>query len=184
VFVGKGFCRPAGAGCSWGTEPSAHALGYRLSALRAWGRGVGGREAAEVHRDRTRFFFLSFRYRSRYRSRYRRVRRGFAGRVHRPPGACRVGMLGMATTDTLAALRLCGLSGSYSGALSRGVAAIGCWRSGERDLSPPPGLGVHGGRNPALTRWAIVCRPSGPKATALEGARLPRCIGIGPGSSF
>jgi hypothetical protein len=78
-------------------------LGYRLPALRAWGHGSVGREAAWVCRDRTRFFSVSVRYRSRFRSRFRRVRRGVAGRAPCPPGACRVGMLGMATTDTLAA---------------------------------------------------------------------------------
>ncbi len=40
---GKGFCRPCRG---WvfirGMEPSAHALGYRLTALRAWGHGFGG----------------------------------------------------------------------------------------------------------------------------------------------
>ena len=35
-----GFCRPAGAGFHGGTQPSAHALGYRLTALRAWGHGL------------------------------------------------------------------------------------------------------------------------------------------------
>jgi hypothetical protein len=40
AFRGKGSVAPPGAGCSWGTEPSAHALGYRLSALRAWSRGL------------------------------------------------------------------------------------------------------------------------------------------------
>jgi hypothetical protein len=39
---------------------------------------------------------------------------------------------------------------------------------GEGVLSPLPGLGIDGGRNPALTRWAIICRPSGPGATALD----------------
>jgi hypothetical protein len=82
---GKGICRPCRGWFSMGgTEPSAYALGYHLSALRAWGHGFGGREAAEVHRDLTRFFLLSFRYRCR--SRYRRVGRGFAGRVARMPG--------------------------------------------------------------------------------------------------
>jgi len=58
-----GSVAPLGLGVDGGTEPSAHALGYNLTALRAWGHGFGGREAAEVNRDRTRFFFLSFRYR-------------------------------------------------------------------------------------------------------------------------
>jgi hypothetical protein len=88
---GKGFYRPSGAGFHGETEPSAHALGYHLSALRAWGHGLGGREAAEVYRDRTGFFPVSFRYRRRCRSRSRRVERGFAGRAHRPPGVCRSG---------------------------------------------------------------------------------------------
>jgi hypothetical protein len=38
---GRGICRPSGAGLHGGTEPSAHALGYRLAALRAWGQGLG-----------------------------------------------------------------------------------------------------------------------------------------------
>ena len=54
----------------------------------------------------------------------------------------------------------------------------------EGNLSPRWGWVFLVGRNPALTRWAIICRPSGPGATALEAARLPRCIGIGPGSSL
>ncbi len=36
-----GSVAPLGLGVHGGTEPSAHALGYRLSALRAWGHGVG-----------------------------------------------------------------------------------------------------------------------------------------------
>jgi hypothetical protein len=40
---------------------------------------------------------------------------------------------------------------------------------GEGNLSPLPGLGFLGGRNPALTRWAIVCRPSGPGAGISAG---------------
>ena len=33
---------------------------------------------------------------------------------------------------------------------------------------PSRGWVLMGGRNPALTRWAIICRPSGPGATALD----------------
>jgi hypothetical protein len=94
AFVGEGVLSPLpGLAVHGGTEPSAHALGYHLTALRAWGHGFGGREAAEVYRDRTRFFSVSFRDRCRCRSRYRRVRRGVAGRVARTQGACLVGML-------------------------------------------------------------------------------------------
>jgi hypothetical protein len=39
--VGRGSVAPAGAGYSRGTKPSAHALGYHLAALRAWGHGLG-----------------------------------------------------------------------------------------------------------------------------------------------
>jgi hypothetical protein len=53
---------------------------------------------------------------------------------------------------------------------------------GQRFCRPSRGWLCMGGRNPALTRWAIIWRPSGPGATALEGARLPRCIGIESGS--
>jgi hypothetical protein len=74
-----------------GTEPSAHALGYYLAALRAWGHGLGRTEADKVYRDLIRFFLLSFRYRCRCRCRSRRVGRGVAGRAHRPPGVCRFG---------------------------------------------------------------------------------------------
>jgi hypothetical protein len=50
AFVGAGVLSPLpGLGVHVGTEPSAHALGYRLTALQAWGHGLGGREAAEVH---------------------------------------------------------------------------------------------------------------------------------------
>jgi hypothetical protein len=91
VRAGEGVLSPLRGWFFWGTEPSAHALGYRLTALRAWGHGLGRAEAAQVHRDRTRFFSVSSRYRCRCRSRYRRARRGVAGRVHRPPGACRFG---------------------------------------------------------------------------------------------
>jgi hypothetical protein len=38
------------------------------------------------------------------------------------------------------------------------------WGVWDGVLSPRPGLVIHGGRNPALTRWAIICRPSGPGA--------------------
>jgi len=41
----------------------------------------------------------------------------------------------------------------------------------------PLGLVFMGGRNPALTRWAIVWRPSGPEAMAWEDPKLRRCIG-------
>ena len=38
-----GFLSPLpGLAVHWETEPSAHALGYHLSALRAWCRGDGG----------------------------------------------------------------------------------------------------------------------------------------------
>jgi hypothetical protein len=94
-----------------GTQPSAHALGYRLTALRAWGYGLGP-EAAQVHRDRTRFFPVSFRYRCRSRSRSRRVWRGVAGRPSRPMGACRVGSLRMATGSVAMELDLRGRSRS------------------------------------------------------------------------
>jgi hypothetical protein len=40
-----------GLGVHVGTEPSAHALGYRLTTLWAWGHGFDGREAAEVYWD-------------------------------------------------------------------------------------------------------------------------------------
>jgi hypothetical protein len=36
----SGFCRPAGAGSRGGREPTADAVGYRLSALRAWSRST------------------------------------------------------------------------------------------------------------------------------------------------
>jgi hypothetical protein len=71
-------------------EPSAHALGYRLTALRAWGQGLGP-ESAQVHRDGTRFFPVRSRCRCRCRYRYRRVMRGVAGLAHCPPGSCRFG---------------------------------------------------------------------------------------------
>jgi hypothetical protein len=193
---GKGFYRPSGAGFHGETEPSAHALGYHLSALRAWGHGLGRPKAAKAYRDWPRFFPVSFRDRSRSR----RVERGFAGRAHRPPGACRSGSFvgweqcpfatfcdfcghslgieaegshakarrreegrgrggcrsaktslvnetgriskrwkqgdfGSATTDTLAASRLCGLSVSWPGAMERrsrpGV------RGGRGSVAPP-----------------------------------------------
>jgi hypothetical protein len=88
---GRGSVAPLGLGVHGGTEPSAHALGYRLTTLRAWGHGSVGREGAWVCRDRTGFFPVGFRYRCRFRSRYRGVGPGFAGRVHRPQGACRFG---------------------------------------------------------------------------------------------
>ncbi len=137
---------PLGLGVDGGMEPSAHALGYRLTALRAWGHGSLRREAAWVFRDRTRFFSVSVRYRYRFRSRYRRVRRGVAGWVRRPPGACRVGMLGMATTDTLAALRLCGLSASSSGAMKR---RLDLGVRGGRGSVAPPGAGCSWGTEPS-----------------------------------
>ena len=59
-----------------------------------------------------------------------------------------------------------GLSDSCSGALSRGVAAIGCWRSGEGVLSPLWGWAPINPEHTRLTPWATVFRPSGPGATA------------------
>ena len=44
------------------------------------------------------------------------------------------------------------------------------WRPGSWGFCRPcRGWLCMGRRNPALTRWAIICRPSGPGATALEG---------------
>ena len=74
-----------------------------------------------------------------------------------------------ATTDTLAASRLCGLSASCSGAFSSSGEAIECCRTREGICRPCRGLVLMRGRNPALTRWAISCRPSGPGATDWEG---------------
>jgi hypothetical protein len=86
VFVGAEVLSPLpGLAVHGGTEPSAYALGYHLAALRAWGHGFGGCEAAEVYWDRIWFLPLGFRYRSR--SRYRRGWRSLAGRVPRPLGA-------------------------------------------------------------------------------------------------
>ena len=45
---GRGSVAPLGLDFDGGTEPSAHALGYRLTALRAWGNGLGGAEGAEA----------------------------------------------------------------------------------------------------------------------------------------
>jgi hypothetical protein len=53
----------------------------------------------------------------------------------------------------------------------------------KRGICRPSGAGFMGGWNPALTRWAIVWRPSGPGATAWEDPKLPRSIRIEPGSS-
>ncbi len=40
--VGEGVLSPLpGLGFYRGAEPSAHALGYHLTALRAWGHGLG-----------------------------------------------------------------------------------------------------------------------------------------------
>jgi hypothetical protein len=42
AFVGGRHLSPhPGLGFGGGTEPSAHALGYLLAALRAWGHGLG-----------------------------------------------------------------------------------------------------------------------------------------------
>jgi hypothetical protein len=47
--------------------------------------------------------------------------------------------------------------------------AVGCWRLwGKGFCRPSRGWVLMRGRNPALTRWAIICRPSGPGATALD----------------
>jgi hypothetical protein len=52
VFVREGVLSPLpGLGVHVGTEPSAYALGYRLTALRAWGHGLGRPKAAKVYRD-------------------------------------------------------------------------------------------------------------------------------------
>jgi hypothetical protein len=85
----RGSVAPLGLGSHRRRPPTADAVGYCLSALRAWGHGLGGREGAEVCRDRTRFFPMGLRYRCRYR----RVWRGVAGRVRRPRWACRIGRL-------------------------------------------------------------------------------------------
>ena len=66
---------------------------------------------------------------------------------------------------SLAASRLCGLSASCSEALSGDGEAIGCWCSWTKGFCRPGwGWVFMGEPNPALTRWAIVCRPSGPGA--------------------
>jgi hypothetical protein len=42
AFMGEGVLSPLSElGVHGGTEPSAHALGYHLAALRAWGHGSG-----------------------------------------------------------------------------------------------------------------------------------------------
>jgi hypothetical protein len=42
ALVGEGVLSPLpGLAVHGGTEPSAHALGYPLAALRAWGHGLG-----------------------------------------------------------------------------------------------------------------------------------------------
>ncbi len=80
-------------------------------------------------------------------------------------------------------LQECGVFDSCSGPLASdgdGYGVRGC-----RGSVAPAGAGCSwGGRNPALTRWAIICRPSGPGATALEGARLRWCVGIEQGFSL
>ncbi len=50
VFVwGEGFCRPCrGWVFMGGMEPSAHALGYHLTVLRAWGHGLGRPEVEAI----------------------------------------------------------------------------------------------------------------------------------------
>jgi len=48
---GRGSVAPLGLDFDGGTQPTAHALGYSLTALRAWDHGLGP-EAAQVHRDR------------------------------------------------------------------------------------------------------------------------------------
>jgi len=84
---GEGFCRPAGAGFRRGDGTQRSRAGLLSGGPPGVGPWSGKTEAAKVHRDRTRFFPVSFRYRCRYRC----VRRGFVGRAHRPPGACRSG---------------------------------------------------------------------------------------------
>jgi len=41
LVEGRGSVAPLGLDFDGGTEPSAHALGYCLAALRAWGHGLG-----------------------------------------------------------------------------------------------------------------------------------------------
>jgi hypothetical protein len=52
----------------------------------------------------------------------------------------------------------------------RGAVSLGRTRVLGMDgiLSPLPVLAVVRGQNPALTRWATICRPSGPVVVASE----------------
>ncbi len=86
-----GSVAPAGAWGSWGDGTRRSRAGLPSDGPPGLGRGLGKPELSQVNQDATRFFAVSFRYRCRCRCRSRRVRRGFAGRVHRSPGACRFG---------------------------------------------------------------------------------------------
>jgi hypothetical protein len=121
---------------------NGRSAGRLQSSVHAPGEGTRPTASAEVHRDRTRLFLLSF---------------SIPIPIPIPTRAARVDWAGFSS-----AWGLCGLSVSYSGAMER-RSDLGV--RGEGVLSPLPGLGIDGGRNPALTRWAIVCRPSGPGAT-------------------
>ena len=84
----------------------------------------------------------------------------------------------------LAASRLCGLSASCSEALSGDGEAIGCSCScGVRGSVAPLGLGVDGGTEPSAYALGYHLTALRAWGTALDGARLPRGIGIEPGSS-
>ncbi len=88
------------------------------------------------------------------------------GLTRRREDAKKVGEVGLSVkTDTLAASRLCGLSALCSGALGSGEGEGMMALVGGRGSVAPLGLVFMGGRNPALTRWAIVWRPSGPGKT-------------------
>jgi hypothetical protein len=50
-------------------------------------------------------------------------------------------------------------------------------------LSPLPGLGVHGGTEPSAHALGYPLAALRAWGTAWEDPKLPRCIGIGPGSS-
>jgi hypothetical protein len=93
----------------------------------------------------------------------------WSGRVHEVGGAAPSGRYGPSlcplAEGACRSLALCsaahlvfvlrGLSDSCSGAVSGDGDAIGCWCSGEGDLSPLPGLGVHGGTEPSADALGV-----------------------------
>ena len=109
---------------------------------------------------------------SRYRCRSRRERRGFTGRV-----LVRGGRVGKFRRPEISAELMPRLRFVFRGVVGRWGRIRCSW--GKGFCRPSRGWLCMGRRNPALTRWAIVYRPSGPAEVLASQSANDQCLGRG-----